>query len=64
MHMHVYTSTHLLPGLVLIPGTTQLTAKDIELRLKVSQVRALITSPDMVEKVDQVTNFINVCACV
>ncbi|KAK2169862.1 hypothetical protein LSH36_6g03076 [Paralvinella palmiformis] len=41
-------------GLVLIPGTTQLTAKDIALRLKVSQVRVIITTPDIAEKVDQV----------
>ncbi|KAK2169863.1 hypothetical protein LSH36_6g03077 [Paralvinella palmiformis] len=35
-------------------GTTQLTAKDIALRLKVSQVRVIITTPDIAEKVDQV----------
>ena len=41
-------------GLVLIPGSTQLTAKDILQRLASSEARAVIASPDIAKKVNEI----------
>lgn len=43
-------------GIVAMPGTTQLTAKDILYRLQSSQARAVITDADNAAKFDQVEN--------
>lgn len=43
-----------ISGSILITGTTQLTAKDIQLRLLRSQTKCVITDEATAEKVDQV----------
>ncbi|MCY0909542.1 MAG: acyl--CoA ligase [Sulfobacillus thermotolerans] len=40
-------------GAVAMPGTTQLTAKDLQYRLETSQARCAIVSPDAAEKIDE-----------
>ena len=41
-------------GVVSLPGTTQLTAKDIAYRVNATQARAVIVSPEHCDKVDQI----------
>ncbi|XP_066432492.1 acyl-coenzyme A synthetase ACSM3, mitochondrial-like [Eleutherodactylus coqui] len=43
-------------GLVLIPGTIQLTAKDVLYRLQTSGARCIITSQDLAPAVDSISN--------
>ncbi|XP_073399136.1 acyl-coenzyme A synthetase ACSM3, mitochondrial-like [Dendrobates tinctorius] len=43
-------------GLVLIPGTTQLTAKDILYRLQTSEARCIITSQELAPTVDAISS--------
>ncbi|KAG9476883.1 hypothetical protein GDO78_002336 [Eleutherodactylus coqui] len=43
-------------GLVLIPGTIQLTAKDVLYRLQTSGARCIITSQDLAPAVDTISN--------
>ncbi|XP_075174150.1 acyl-coenzyme A synthetase ACSM3, mitochondrial-like isoform X1 [Anomaloglossus baeobatrachus] len=43
-------------GLVLIPGTTQLTAKDILHRLQTSEARCIITSQELAPTVDTISS--------
>ncbi|XP_051001083.1 acyl-coenzyme A synthetase ACSM1, mitochondrial isoform X2 [Acomys russatus] len=43
-------------GVVFMPGTTQLKAKDILYRLQVSQARAIVTTGSLVSEVDSVTS--------
>ena len=44
----------LLLGAVLIPGTTQLTARDIKHRIIKSQAKSIIVHQDLVEMVHEV----------
>jgi len=45
-----------LPGIVLIPGITQLTAKDILYRLQASKARCIITDDTLAPAVDSVAS--------
>lgn len=45
-----------LPGIVLIPGTTQLSAKDILYRLQASKAKCIITDDTVAPAVDSVAS--------
>lgn len=50
------SSPFLSPGIVFMPGTTQLTAKDIMYRLQVSKAKAIVTTDTLAPEVDSVVS--------
>lgn len=44
------------PGVVIMPGTTQLKAKDILYRLQASQAKAIVTTGSLIPEVDSVAS--------
>lgn len=46
----------LSPGIVFMPGTTQLTAKDILYRLQASKAKAIVTTDTLASEVDSVAS--------
>lgn len=52
--MPTRTNSITLPGIVLIPGTSQLSAKDILYRLQASKATCIITTDKLAPAVDSV----------
>ena len=57
MHMDVKASHPFSPlGVIFMPGTTQLKAKDILYRMQVSQAKAIVTTDSLVPEVESVAS--------